>query len=95
MTDHKPGVQQAESNGGDDDEVHCRDALLVIAKKRLPPLALIVVRASLWELPRDGFETHGDSELLKLVTQGERNERLLVRASEEGWNTVQGRSLRA
>jgi hypothetical protein len=46
VADDEPYVQQAKPNGGDDDEVHRGDAVLVIAKKRLPPLTLIVVRIS-------------------------------------------------
>ena len=44
VADHKPGVQQSEPNGGDDQEVHRGDAVPVIAKKGLPALALIVIR---------------------------------------------------
>jgi hypothetical protein len=63
VADHKPSVQQSEPNGGDDQEVHRSDAVLVIAKERLPTLALITVRTSLREIPRDGGEANGDSEL--------------------------------
>jgi hypothetical protein len=47
VADHEPGVQQAEPNSGDDDEVHRGDAVFVIAKKRLPALPLVVVPISL------------------------------------------------
>jgi len=63
MADHKPGIQQSESNGWDDEEVHCGDAVFVILKERLPPLALIVIRPSLWESSRDRGEANRDSKL--------------------------------
>ena len=65
MTDHKPGIQQTKLNGGDHQEVHRRDAMLMIAKKRLPALALVVVRVSLREIPRDGGEADPESELFE------------------------------
>jgi hypothetical protein len=65
VTDHEPGVQLAEPDGGDDDEVHRGDAVLVIAKKRLPALALLVVRVSLWKISRDRGEAHGEAQLLE------------------------------
>ena len=65
VADHKPDVQQVEPNGGDDDEVHRGDAVLVIAKKRLPPLAPVVVRVSLWKISRDGGEADPKAELLE------------------------------
>ena len=43
VTDHEPGVQQAEPDGGEDDEVHRGDAVFVVSEKRLPSLALTVV----------------------------------------------------
>jgi len=46
MADHKPGVQQSELDGRDHKKVHCGDPMSVIVKKRLPSLALIVVRIS-------------------------------------------------
>ena len=52
VADHKPGGRRAEWNGGDDQEVHWRGVLLVIAKKRPPALALIVVWLLLREIPR-------------------------------------------
>ena len=47
VADHKPDVQQAEPNGGNDDEIHRSDAVSVIVKERLPALALIVIGISL------------------------------------------------
>jgi len=48
MADHKPGVQQSEPDGRDNQEIHCSDAVLVIVKKCLPSLALIAVRIAHW-----------------------------------------------
>ncbi len=47
MADFEPRVQESESNSRDDEEVHCRDSVFVIAKERLPSRALIVVRVAL------------------------------------------------
>ena len=63
VADHKPDVRQAKPNGGDNDEAHRNDVAFVVSEKRLPPLALIVVRRSLREIPRDGGETHGETQL--------------------------------
>ena len=49
----------------DDDEVHRGDAVPVVANKRLPSLALIVIGISLWEISRDGAEADRDPELLE------------------------------
>ncbi len=65
VTDHKPGIQQSEPNGRDDQRVHRSDAVLVIAKKRPPLLALIVVRTSLREVSRDGGEADRDPKLFE------------------------------
>ena len=63
VADHKPDVPQAEPNCGDNEEVHRNDAVFMVSEKRFPPLALIVVRRSLREIPRDGGETHGETQL--------------------------------
>jgi hypothetical protein len=61
----------ASRSGGDDQEVHCGDAVPVIVEERPPPSTLIVVRISLREISRDGGE---------LLTKGELNNQLLVSA---------------
>jgi len=48
VPNHEPRVQESEPSGRDDEEVHRRDSVFVIAKERLPPLALIVVGIALW-----------------------------------------------
>ncbi len=65
VADHEPGVQQTKLNGGDDDEVHRGDAVLVIAKERLPALALVVVRVSVWKISRDSGEADPKAKLLE------------------------------
>jgi len=65
VVDHKPGIQEAELNGRDDDEVHRGDAVLVISEKRFPALALVLIRVSLWKISRDGGEADRDPELLE------------------------------
>ena len=87
MTDHEPGMQQTKLNGRDHQEVHRGDAMLVIAKKRLPALALFVVRVSLREIPRDGGEANRDPELLEFRTDLSGTPAILVREStNEGLN---------
>jgi hypothetical protein len=52
-------------NSGDDQEVHRCDAVSVIVKKRLPSLALIVVRISLREISRDSREADRDPKFFE------------------------------
>ena len=63
VTDHKPGVQESEPSGRNDQEIHRGDVVPVIAEKRPPSVALIMVRLSLREISRDGGQADGDSEL--------------------------------
>ena len=65
VADHKPGVQQSEPSGGDDQEIHCGDAVPVIVKERPPALALIMVRISLREISRDSREADRDPKLFE------------------------------
>jgi len=76
-----------EPNGGDHDEVYRGDAVPVIAKERLPSLALIVVGISLREISRDGGEANRDPELLEFRTNLSGTPAILVREStNEGLN---------
>jgi hypothetical protein len=81
VADHKPDVQQAEPNGGDDDEVHRGDAVFVIAKKRLPALALVAVRISLREISRDGGDADGETQLLEFRSDFSGSPTVLIRES--------------
>ena len=97
VTDHEPGVQQAESNGGDNDEVHGRDVVLVIAKKGLPALALVVVRVSLWKISRDSGKAHGELQLLEFGLDLSGTPTVLARESTNeslqlGWNRWSART---
>ena len=65
VVDYKPGVQQSEPNGRDHEKVHCGNPMPVIVKKRLPPLALMVVGISLREISRDGGKPNRDPKLRK------------------------------
>lgn len=64
VDDHKASVQHAESNGGNDDEVHRGDAVLVITKECLLALVLVVVRLSHWKISADSSETDPEAQLL-------------------------------
>jgi len=81
VADHKPDVQQVEPNGGDDDGVHRGDAVTVIAKERLLPLALIVVGISLWEISRHGGDADGETQLLEFRSDFSGSPTVLVRES--------------
>ncbi len=63
VTDHKPGVQQSEPNGGDEQEVHRGDAVAVIAEECPPPLAMTMVRISFRESSRDSRKADRDPKL--------------------------------
>jgi hypothetical protein len=62
VADHKPGVQQSEPGGRDDQEVHCGDAVAVVPKKNLPALTLIEIRPALWEVAGNGGETDRNAQ---------------------------------
>ena len=81
VTDHEPGVQQVKSNRRDDDEIHRGDAVPVIAKESLPPLALIAVGISLREISRNGCEADRDSELLEFCSNLPSTQTVLIRES--------------
>jgi hypothetical protein len=65
VADHEPRVQELEPSGGDDQEVHRGDTMLVVSKKRFPALALIMVRLSIWEISRDCGEANRNPKLRK------------------------------
>ncbi len=54
---------QRNLNGGNNDEVHRDDAVLVVSEKRFPALALVLVQILLRAIPRDCGETHGETQL--------------------------------
>jgi len=66
VSDHEPDVQEPESDGWNDQEVHRRDPVPVIPKEGAPSLALIAVGISFREISRDRGEANEDSELLEL-----------------------------
>ena len=65
VVDDKPDVQQLKAHRGDDAEVHDRDNILMVLEKGHPALSLSLIRRPPWQIPRDGCETYGKSELLK------------------------------
>ena len=88
VADHEPRVQELEPSGGDDQEVHRGDTMLVVSKKRFPALALIMVRLSIWEISRDCGEANRNpkreqSPLWKLVLRFGRLYNLLVTFDQE------------
>ena len=89
MADHEPGLQQVEPNGGDDEKIHRGDTVAVVAKKRLPSLALIVIGILLWEISGDGGEAHGEAQLFEFGLDHSGTPPVLIRES-----TNQGLNLR-
>jgi len=81
VSDDEPGVQQPEPSSRDDQEVHCGDAVPVIVKERPPPLALIMVRLSLWEIPRDCGEANRDPKLREFSPDLSGSPAVLIRES--------------
>ena len=81
VADHKPGVQQSELDGRDHKKVHRGDTMPVIAKKRLPSLALIAVGTSFREISRDRGEADGNPKLSQFRLDLPRSPAVLIRKS--------------
>jgi hypothetical protein len=62
----EPHIEKSKSHSRDHEEVHRRDCVLMIAKKRHPSLLLTGVGCSFREATRDACEADGEFELLEL-----------------------------
>ncbi len=52
VLDDEPDIEQLESNGRDDEEVHRGDHVSVVSQERGPALSLGVIRPPLWQVAR-------------------------------------------
>lgn len=66
VIDDEPCIQQLESNGRNDEELHARNHVPVISEEGGPALPFLLVGSSLREIARDGGEAHGEAELLEI-----------------------------
>jgi hypothetical protein len=64
--DDEPDIEQLESNGRDDKEVHCCDRVSVVSQERGPALSLSLVGCSFRQIARHGRQADGEAELLEL-----------------------------
>jgi hypothetical protein len=81
MVDREPDVQQSESHGGNDEEVHPSDHVLVIAEEGRPALLLAGISLLLGEVPRDRRKAYSDAELRQLCLDLPRTPAVLSRLS--------------
>ncbi len=81
VSDHEPDVQDPESDGRNDQEVHRRKLVPMIPKERAPSLALIAVWISIREISRDRGEANEDPELLEIGVNLSSAPAVLVRDS--------------
>ena len=66
VLDDGPDIEQLESNGRDDEEVHRGDHVSVVSQERGPALSLGVIRPPLWQVARHRRQRNPEPELLEL-----------------------------
>ncbi len=92
MVDREPDVQQSESHGGNDEEVHPCDHVLVIAEEGRPALPLAGISLLLGEVTRDRRKAYPDAQLRQLCLDLPRTPAVLGRhPDDEGFRFFRDR----